>query len=284
MSREVLSDYDDGFGFTNSQREQLGYAAAGRIHGNLIYGQFVEPTTLGVGQLVRHADSADLLKTSEANVSTEGEANVTTASAVGSTYLHCAGLFDGKDWRGARGYISDGAGQGQSFYIANMIDGESDYVEVTVLSGNNRRDRVPGWKEALNTTSQFRLWFNGKFYQGDGNAGDRNAGFLLSEVIPTADYQPYGYVVAVGEVDASFDQGGTDISDGGLVIASSAGQVQGGGTSTANLRDKVGWGLAQTNDLDADELVSIDADVKIWSPSYAYNLAAEHSGNTVNIV
>ena len=60
MSREVLHDFDDGHGLTDSQRNTLGIWVPDPSNGDWCYGQFYGNGVYNTGCLVRHADSNDL--------------------------------------------------------------------------------------------------------------------------------------------------------------------------------------------------------------------------------
>ena len=283
MSREVLHDFDDGHGLTEAQRNTLGIWVPDAEDGHWVYGQYWENGDYKTGHVVRHAAGADLLSDADGAVSE----NI----AVGANYLVTDSKFANKDFRGAIGYIYDGTGEGQTFYIRRMIPGDSDRVEIGVLSSAAKRPRTPGWDIALDNTSKFRLWLPGRFYFSDGAATDLTAGICQTELTVTDDYKPFGWAKCEGGAFALQDDSDTNtpftVND--PVIPLVGGLVTGPASTitVANLNARIG--RADFASLDhgtdtTDTLVSVTLDnIPRRRPSFSRE-GEGHSGNRVNIV
>lgn len=283
MSREVLHDFDDGHGLTEAQRNTLGIWVPDAEDGHWVYGQYWENGTYKTGHVVRHAAGTDLLSDADGAVSED--------IAAGANYLVTDGKFANKDFRGAIGYIYDGAGEGQTFYIRRMIPGDSNRVEIGVLSSAATRPRTPGWDIALDNTSKFRLWLPGRFYFSDGAATDLTAGICQTELTVTDDYKPFGWAKCEGGAFALQDDSdaNTPFAVNDPVIPLDGGLVTGpANTATvANLNARIG--RADFASLDhgtdtTDTLVSVTLD-NIPRRRASFSREDEgHSGNRVNIV
>ena len=83
--------------------------------GYWVYGQYWENGNYKTGHVLRHAAGVDLLSDTDGVVS--------ESIPAGATYLVTAGKFAGKKFKGAIGYVYGGAGEGQTFYIREMIPG-----------------------------------------------------------------------------------------------------------------------------------------------------------------
>ena len=278
MSREVLHDFDDGHGLTESQRNTLGLWVPDADDGHWVYGQFWENGDYKTGHVIRHAAGADLLSDAD------GSVNVTIAQ--GATILETDAKFANKDLRGAIGYIYDGTGEGQTFYIRRMIPDDNDKVEITLLAATTSRPRTPGWATALDNTSKFRLWLPGRFYFSDGAATDLTAGIVQTDLTVTAQYKPFGWAKAEGGAFALRDENGTQFTQNGLVIPLDGGLVNGATVSAANLNLYIGRANFVTVDSagTADLLAAVDVtNIPRRRPSYSRE-GEGHSGNTVNVV
>ena len=283
MSREVLHDFDDGHGLTEAQRDTLGIWVPDAEDGHWVYGQYWENGVYKTGHVVRHAAGADLLSADDGAVS--------EAVAGGANYLVTDGKFANKDFRGAIGYIYDGAGEGQTFYIRRMIPGDSDRVEIGVLSTAANRPRTQGWNVALDNTSRFRLWLPGRFYLSDGAAADLTAGVCQTELSVTDNYKPFGWAKCEGGAVALQDDShaNTPFAVNDPVIPLDGGLVTGpaGTITVANLNARIG--RADFASLDhgtdtIDTLVSVTLD-NIPRRRASFSREGEgHSGNRVNIV
>lgn len=191
MSREVLQDFDDGHGLTEAQRNTLGIWVPDPDDGYWVYGQYWENGNYKTGHVLRHAAGVDLLS--------DADGAVSESIPAGATYLVTAGKFGNSlKLKGAIGYIYDGAGEGQTFYIRETIKGDINRVEIGILSSATRRPRAPGWDIALDTTSRFRLWLPGRFYFGDGLATDLTAGVCQTELTVDDGYKPFGWAKCEG--------------------------------------------------------------------------------------
>ncbi|MDE0298623.1 MAG: hypothetical protein OXN17_08330 [Candidatus Poribacteria bacterium] len=285
MSREVLQDFDDGHGLTEAQRNTLGIWVPDAEDGHWIYGQYWENGGYKTGHVVRHAAGADLLSDTDGAVSDE--------VAVGANYLVTDGKFANKDFRGAVGYIYDGTGAGQTFYIRRMIPGDDDRVEIGVLSSVAQRPRTQGWDIALDNTSKFRLWLPGRFYFSDGAATDLTAGVCQTELTVTDDYKPFGWAKCEGGAFALQDDDATNrLTQNGPVLQAANGLVEGVPASIA--AGAIGGVIARTigradfapldHASDTDTLVSVTLD-NIPRRRASFSREDEgHSGNRVNIV
>ena len=305
MSREVLQDFDDGHGLTEAQQNTLGIWVPDPEDGYWVYGQFYENGTYKTGHVVRHAAGADLLS--------DADGAVSESVPAGSTYLVTAGKFAGKAFKGAIGYIYDGAGEGQTFYIRDMIPDDSDRVEIGILSSATRRPRAPGWDIALDNTSKFRLWLPGRFYFGDGLATDLTAGVCQTELTVTDGYKPFGWAKCEGGAFALQDDDATNrLTFNGPVLHAAGGLVEGAPGDVAPASSFNNWAGSQTeinenvdainaihstmaraigradfapmdSAADTDTLVSVTlTNIPQRRPSYSRE-GEGHSGNTVNI-
>lgn len=141
------------------------------------------PGTYKKGQTVRDQPSSDLVNAGE----------VTAAAAQGTFNLKDTGEFDGKDYRGAIGFIYEGTGIGQSFQVMKLQN--SDILVVQLLDRTKR-----GWQTALDTTSKYRLRMPGRVEIGGGDfPANRVRGVIELEdfTVPTNEFR-YGFVRQTG--------------------------------------------------------------------------------------
>ena len=306
MSREVLQDFDDGHGLTGAQHNTLGIWVPDPEDGYWVYGQYWENGTYKTGHVVRHAAGADLLSDAD------GAVNETIAA--GATTLVTDGKFSGKKLKGALGYVYDGAGEGQTFWITDDLKDDANRVEISILAGPTSRPRTPGWAVALDTTSKFRLWFPGRFYFSDGATTDLTAGVCQTELTVTNDYKPFGWAKCEGGAFALQDDDATNrLTFNGPVLHAADGLVEGAPgdvpqagsfSSWAGSRTEINENVAAINAIhstmartigrvdfdpvnsasDTDTLVSVTlTDIPQRRPSYSRE-GEGHSRNTVNIV
>lgn len=268
MSREVLWQFKRGQGLHDQQLDTLG-----RIiddpdgDGAWCYGQFYKNGTYEVGMAVRHAMTSDLIDNS-------GVGTVTEIAPQGSRFLKDTGEFDGDDFVGAIGYIYEGTGAGQSFKVVEMEN--KDTIKIALLSST---DNIPsngvGWDTALDKDSKYRLRFPGRFYIADG-VGNHNAGLTQVKVTVTDDYKPFGYVKVSGDAFGRLDFDGTAPTEGGLIVVTSDGLLDG---STSSPR-AIGQAFF-AEELTADGLIPLRINFPDWGPSYRKPVT-ENSRNTVN--
>ena len=280
MSRDVLHDFDDGHGLTDSQLDTLGIWVPDAMgNGDWCYGQFHGNGTYNTGKAVRHADHADLLSGSTGGT-------VTEAIPVGATYLADTGEFATRDVRGAIGYIFAGAGAGQRFYVRRMIPGDDDRVEIVLLASVSARPRTTGWAVALSTTSQYYLWLPGRFSLSDTTAGRLNAGLVQTSLTVTDDYKPYGWVKCSGRGFGRLQGTFTALTGANpYVIPVASGELNGSGTpAIADFRDAIGRVTMPVPQISS---IAVLAEIALSIPNRGPSYSREgegHSGNTVNIV
>lgn len=235
-----------GIGITDINGERWGYV---RIR-----------QAIGYGEVVRSAKHADLVGATEGDVS--------AVSAAGSDRLTTVDGFAvsgvTRDLRGALGYISDGAGIGQQFYI---LENDDDVAKVFVLTGNTNRNANQGWVTALGTDSQFWLFFPGEGYQGDGTADLVEGICLVPGGAQAADVGKFCWVKRSGLTPVKVDGSGTDLTSGGQIIPAASGLVDGSTTSSR----AIGRALAATDYGNAEDfLAMISLDIPDGPLSYAY--------------
>ena len=232
-----------GIGITDINSERWGYV---RVR-----------EAMSFGQVVRSSKHADLVATSPGEVS--------AAALAGSSRLPTDNGFQlsgvTQDLRGALGYISDGAGIGQQFYILENTD---DVATVFVLTGNVNRNNNTGWVTALDNTSRFLLFFPGEGRQGDGTTD------IVEGVIQTnatsEDIGKFCWVKRSGVTPVLADGSGTDLAAGGQVVPVDGGLVQGVSNATG-----IGQALTGTTYLDAEDyLALVNLTIPDGPLSYAY--------------
>lgn len=268
MSREVLWRFKRGQGLHDRQLDTLGRIIPDPDgNGAWCYGQLYENGTYEVGMAVRHASGEDLIGNS-------GVGTLTAAAAKGSRFLEDTDEFDGDDFVGAIGYIHEGPGAGQSFYISKMLN--EDKIQINLLSST---DGIPsngvGWATALTTGSKYKLRLPGRFYIADA-VGDHNAGLTQVKVVVTDTYKPFGYIKVSGDAFGRFDFDGTAPTAGGQVTVTTGGLLIGVSSSARAIGQAM---FAET--LTADGLAPIRIDFPDWGPSHRKPVT-ENSRNTVN--
>ncbi len=263
MSREILWRFKRGQGVHDQQLDILGRIVPDPDgDGAWCYGQFFENGTYEVGMAVRHATSADV-----------ADGTATAAAAKGTRFLEDTGEFDADDFVGAIGYIHQGTGAGQSFYVTKMIN--ANKIQIHLLSDVSS---IPangvGWATALTTSSKYRIRFPGRFYIADA-IGDLNAGITKAKIVVTAGYKPFGYVKCKGDIFGRFDASGTAPAAGGLVSVTTGGLLIGSTSSRAIGRAYFVETLA------ADGLAPINVNFPDWGPSHKRPLT-QNSRNLVD--
>ena len=229
-----------GIGITDINGERWGYIRIREV--------------MSFGQVVRGSKHADLVTPA---------GTVSAAAAIGTDKLTTVNGFvlSGvtQDLRGALGYISDGAGQSQQFYILENTD---DVAKVFVLTGNTNRNKNQGWVAALDTTSRFILYFPGEGRQGDGTS-DIVEGIIQTDAA-AADLGKFCWVKRSGVTPVRLDVSATDLTAGGLVVPTAGGLVQGATTSSR----AIGQALGATSTLDADTLGLVNLHIDDGPLSY----------------
>ena len=233
-----------GIGITDINGERWGYI---RIR-----------EAMDFGQVVRSSKHADLVTTSPGVVS--------AAAPIGSSRLPTTNGFQlsdvTQDLRGALGYISDGTGIGQQFYV---LENTNDVATVFVLTGNTNRNNNTGWATALDNTSRFLLFFPGEGRQGDGTS-DVVEGVMQAKAT-SEDIGRFCWVKRSGVTPVLADGSGTDLTAGGRVVPTDGGLVQ--GVTDASL--EIGQALAETSYGDAEDyLALVNLAIPDGPLSYAY--------------
>ena len=232
-----------GIGITDINGERWGYI---RIR-----------EAMKFGQVVRSSKHADLVTTNPGEVS--------ATAPVGSTRLTTDNGFQlagvTQDLRGAIGYISQGKGAGQQFYILENTD---DVAKVFVLTGSSNRNKNKGWVTELDNTSRFLLFFPGEGRQGDGTT-DLVEGIIQTDASSEA-VGKFCWVKRSGVTACLADFDGTDVAAGGIVVPAADGLVAGHNTSARG----IGQGLAATDQLTADALALVNLNIPDGPLSYAY--------------
>ena len=278
MSREVLHDFDDGHGLTEAQRNTLGIWVPDAEDGYWCYGQFHGNGTYNTGCCVRHQVGADLIADADRIVSEDIPA--------GSNVLVTDGKFAGKDVRGAIGYIYEGTGAGQTFYIRRMIPGDNNKVEIALLSSVSARPRTPGWAAALANDSKFHLWFPGRFSLSAATAGQLHAGLVQTTLTVTDSYKPFGWVKCAGRAAGRLKSGFVALTDANAYVTPDAnGELEGSGSpAIADFRDAIGRINMPVPQVSSTALL---AEIALSIPNRRPSFSREgegHSGNAVNIV
>ena len=220
---DVMIEFQDTRKLHDVQEHALGYVGRDGIGQKWSYVQFRE--VVDVGERVRDSVHTDL-------IATDDPGTVAVAADVGADILEDTGKFPmSSDLTGCIGAIVVGEGAGQHFTVMSRID--SDKLRVKVLTApsafNDREDG--GWQTALDTTSQYRLFFPGAVRQGDG-VNDIVRGY--TQVAVTADdLNKYGWVQQTGigfkklDVSADGDADRTALSVGDRIVAAAAGLAHG---------------------------------------------------------
>ena len=232
-----------GIGITDINGERWGYI---RIR-----------EAMSFGRVVRSSVHVDLI--------TGNPGAVTGSAPVGSDKLTTDNGFQRsgvtQNLRGALGYISQGKGAGQQFYI---LENNDDVAQVFVLTGSTNRNQNTGWVTDLDTTSKFLLFFPGEGRKGNGVTS------LVEGIIQTEatseDIGKFCWVKRSGVTACLLDSTGTDIAVGGIVVAAADGKVAGHNSSAQG----IGRGLATTDQLQADALALVSLDIPDGPLSYTY--------------
>ena len=209
------------------------------------------------GEVVRSSVHADLVTTNPGAVS--------AVAPVGSNKLTTDDGFQfssvTQDLRGAIGYISQGKGAGQQFYI---LENNDDTAKVFVLTGSTNRNQNKGWVTDLDNTSKFLLFFPGEGRKGNG-VSSLVEGIIQTEAT-SEDIGRFCWVKRSGVTACLADFDGTDIATGGIVVSAGDGGVAGHDSSAQG----IGRGLAATDQLTADALALVSLDIPDGPLSYAY--------------
>ena len=232
-----------GIGITDINGERWGYVRV--------------CAALKFGEVVRSSVHTDLVTTNPGAVSATAPAGSNKLPTDNGFQL--SGVT--QNLRGALGYISQGKGAGQQFYI---LDNNDDTAKVFVLTGSTNRNQNKGWATELDNTSKFLLFFPGEGRKGEGVSS------LVEGVIQTdatsEDIGKFCWVKRSGVTPCLADHDGTDITAGGIVVSAADGGVAGHATSPRG----IGRGLAATDQLTADALALVSLDIPDGPLSYAY--------------
>ena len=232
-----------GIGITDINGERWGYV---RVQ-----------EAMRFGQVVRGSKTADLVTTNPGEVS--------AVAPIGSDRLVTDNGFQlasvTPDLRGCLGFISEGAGTGQQFYI---LENNEDTATVFVLTGSANRNKNNGWVIALDTTSKFLLFFPGEGRQGDG-ISDLVEGVIQTDVGP-ADIGKFCWVKRSGLTPVLADADGTGLTAGGVVVPTGNGLVQGASSSSRS----VGRALAAADKLSTHVLALVNLNIPTGPLSYTY--------------
>ena len=240
-----------GIGITDINGERWGYV------------QIAE--TMKFGQVVRSSVHTDLVSRDIGRVWEDIPA--------GSDGLMSEGGFQrsgvSQDLRGALGYIAEGKGAGQQFYI---IENNDDMAKVFVLTGSTNRNQNKGWVTGLDATSKFLLFFPGQGRKSD-HQGDLIEGVIQTDV-SSDDIGKFCWVKRSGLTPclARIDSG--IILPGTTVIATEDGFVAGHGATGL----PIGRGLASTEFLEDRALALVSLDIPDGPLSYTY----PHTTNPFN--
>ena len=232
-----------GIGITDINGERWGYI---RIR-----------QAMKFGMVVRSSVHGDLVTTDPGEVS--------AAAPVGSNKLTTNNGFQKssvtQDLRGAVGYISQGTGSSQQFYI---LEHDDDTAKVFVLTGSNNRNQNKGWVTALDTTSRFVLFFPGEGRKG-GAASDLVEGIIQTDA-SSDDVGKFCWVKRSGVTACLANYSGTAITTGGIVVATDSGWVAG----HANSPRGIGRGVAAATGRTTNALALVSLDIPDGPLSYAY--------------
>ena len=244
-----------GIGITDINGERWGYI---RIR-----------EAMKFGMVVRSSLHADLVSTSPGAVS--------AAAAVGSDKLTTNNGFQlsnvTQDLRGAIGYISQGMGSSQQFYI---LENDNNTAKVFVLTGSNNKNKNKGWVTALDNTSKFLLFFPGEGRKG-GAITDLVEGIIQTNATAD-DIGKFCWVKRSGVTACLANYRGTDITTGGIVVPTDSGWVIGHPSSAQG----IGRGVAAATGSPDNALALVSLDIPDGPLSYAY-ANAKNAFNEVTI-
>ena len=166
-----------------------------------------------------------------------------------------------QDLRGALGYISEGTGAGQQFYI---LENNKDTAKVFVLTGSSSRNQGKGWVTGLDSTSKFVLFFPGEGRKGNGVASLVEG--IMQADATSEDIGKFCWVKRSGVTACLVNQpAGRSITVGGTVVS-----AMGGGVAAHETESNIGRGLAANNNLTVDALALVSLNVPDGPLSYAY--------------
>lgn len=251
MSTGLTINFKDGQRFTNDQKHQLGIVVPDAVGDNWSYVQLHEDLDLGLG--VYDMYGSDFF--------TGGIGTLTAAAAVGTALLVDSGAFTAAlapALPGAIGFIHDGAGQGTSFYIEEVIDTNTLRIRViTTQAGGFSKDGK--WPVALTTASDYSIDAPGVVKKWAATSKKRR-GVIQAEDGGKAGQ--FGFVKQTGRGILKIDVSGNALGNGGLVTAAGSGLGQGAAATptVANLLAKVGtWSFIDiAGSTDRYGLVNLD--------------------------
>lgn len=293
MADAVLEHWLEGRGLNESQINPLGVRVPDPDEGDWTYGRFVQNGTYNFGQVIRHAKVDDIQGSTDGTGGT-----ITTAAVIGNDKLIDTGEFAAypqNDVQGALGYIYDGTGQGQNFWVIRVLD--ANMLQIAVLTDRGARHDKNGWARATGTDSAYRLRLPGYFYRGEAYAAadaPEIAGvYQGDQLVVTDDYKPYGWVRSDGVAYVLADASGQAPTGGGHVIPVAGGLVVGvrdSGTTAAHAvtmaqgaARSIGRAL-HAEALDSDLLIPVALNLPNWGISRRNIAAGErHAHNRVNI-
>ena len=254
----VLINFNQGKTLDRVQQARLGETAPDSIGDIWSYVQFRQ--AVDIGQVVRDAQQTDLRVDA-----TNDPAEVTAAAAIGTNTLEATGEFKDRDVRGAIGAIVAGAGDGQSFIVTDRIDDDS--IRVQVLNTATGFVTDGKWATALTTDSRYRLSFPGAAYQADA-ASDKIRG--ISQVKVTSnDLNKFGWVRQTGLGVVKYDDAGSAIIPGQLLVPTTAGLVKDATVGGASPDAEYTIGRAEIADAGTTEKL-------IWAELHIMNRTQSH--------
>ena len=261
---EIMVNFENARSLHRVQEHRLGDWAFNADGDEYSYVQFME--AISVGHYVRDAVPSDLVS-----------AGAVVASAdIGSNILKDTGEFTNDDYVGAIGYIYEGHGKGQTFYIREMLD--KDTIEIFViatLAGFPSRNSNGGWLTALSSLSRYRLSFPGRVYQGDGLT-DVVRG--VSEVeVESTDVEKFGWVKRIGLGFPKLDASSANVPVIGEDVIPAAGGLVTGFTAAATTADEAAKGIGKSLNGDIvgqattdDSLIPVQLDIRNRTLSYRF--------------
>lgn len=272
MADAVLEHWDEGAGLNESQINPLGVKVPDPDDGAWIYGRFVGNGTYNFGVPVRHAEAAELQGAAAGGT-------VTTAAAIGNNRLIDTGAFTDRDVEGAYGYIYEGTGAGQHFWVVKRLD--NDTLLIACLTGATAPQRKlnGGWVEATGTDSKYRLWLPGYFHLSAVATG-MNAGVYQGEALTVTDgYKPYGWVRCEGLGFGLIDYDGSATRNKGYVIPGTGNLL----INTTSAENAVGK-ILMADGLTANGVAPIQCNFPYWGISRR-NVPAgsRHAYNRVDV-
>ena len=237
MPKTSMSTYPD---FVHDEQQHYIGEEHNDNPGNLwSYVEFI-PGSYKKGIVVVDMKSADL-------ISASGIGTLTAASPIGSTRLTDQGEFVNKDLRGAIGYIHEGPGIGQSFFV---LSNDDNTLEIKLL-----RHGGTGWDVALTTASKYRLTMPGRVKVGQSGANNKVRGVVVYDTFSFSSGFKYGFVRKTGiEEGLIVASTGSDLPENGLVKSNNAGNILKGGV----LADKIGTALIETEASTEEKLAPIE--------------------------